>query len=132
MRVCHTLFDYVLNYFYIMLLSLFLHFKYIFSLFFILFILCLLRPSPSEKHTYNGLPELMTRVAKSELQNLDESVSECNVIYLPQVCMYCTYDITEIVVHVLILLSDVHVHTCTAAWKIIGTKSTCIHLQIMT
>ena len=80
-------------------------------------------PSPSEKHTYNGLPELMTRVAKSELQNLDESVSECNVIYLPQVCMYCTYDITEIVVHVLILLSDVHVHTCTAAWKIIGTKT---------
>ena len=39
----------------------------------------------SEKHTYNGLPELMTRVASSELRNLDENINECNVIYLPQV-----------------------------------------------
>ena len=39
----------------------------------------------SEKHTYNGLPELMTRVASNELQNLDENINKCNVIYLPQV-----------------------------------------------
>ena len=51
--------------------------------------------------------------------------------HLPTTGMH-VLDITEVVVHVLILLSDVHVHTCTAAWKIIGTKSTCIHLQIMT
>ena len=45
----------------------------------------------SEKHTYNGLPELMTRVASSELQNLDESINECNVIYLPQVQVHTLF-----------------------------------------
>ena len=34
--------------------------------------------------------------------------------HLPTTGMH-VLDITEVVVHVLILLSDVHVHTCTAA-----------------
>ena len=39
----------------------------------------------SEKRTYNGLPDLMTEVARQELANLSEDILECNVIYLPQV-----------------------------------------------
>ena len=38
-----------------------------------------------EKQIYNGLPDLMTKVASSELQKLDDEVQECQVIYLPQV-----------------------------------------------
>lgn len=38
-----------------------------------------------EKHTYNGLPDLMTKVATSELDKLDPEVKECQVIYVPQV-----------------------------------------------
>ena len=39
----------------------------------------------AEKRTYNGLPNFMTQVAKEELKNLDDDITECNVIYLPQV-----------------------------------------------
>ena len=39
----------------------------------------------SEKRTYNGLPHLMTQVAKEELKRLSEDITQCNVIYLPQV-----------------------------------------------
>ena len=38
-----------------------------------------------EKRTYNGLPDLMTKVAQEEMDNLNEDVPECNVVYLPQV-----------------------------------------------
>eukprot|EP00058_Branchiostoma_floridae_P015897 XP_002601385.1 hypothetical protein BRAFLDRAFT_103449 [Branchiostoma floridae] len=37
-----------------------------------------------KKRTYNGLPDFMTRVAREELNKLDASITECNVIYLPQ------------------------------------------------
>ncbi|XP_064626771.1 mutS protein homolog 5-like [Lineus longissimus] len=37
-----------------------------------------------KKRTYNGLPDFMTQVAKSELEKLSDDVEECNVIYLPQ------------------------------------------------
>jgi DNA mismatch repair protein MSH5 len=37
-----------------------------------------------KKHTYNGLPDLMTRVASMELTKLDNEVEECQVIYVPQ------------------------------------------------
>ena len=38
-----------------------------------------------EKRTYNGLPDFMTKVAREELNKLSSSITECNVIYLPQV-----------------------------------------------
>ena len=39
----------------------------------------------SEKQVYNGLPDLMTKLAGTELERLSEEVQECQVIYLPQV-----------------------------------------------
>ncbi|XP_038048492.1 mutS protein homolog 5-like isoform X2 [Patiria miniata] len=36
------------------------------------------------KRTYNGLPDLMTQVAREELNRLSSDIEECNVIYLPQ------------------------------------------------
>jgi hypothetical protein len=41
--------------------------------------------SLTEKRTFNGLPDFMTRVAKEELSKLSKEITECNVIYLPQV-----------------------------------------------
>ncbi|XP_073227555.1 mutS protein homolog 5-like isoform X2 [Porites lutea] len=42
-------------------------------------------PSLDEKkRTYNGLPDFMTKVAREELNKLSSSITECNVIYLPQ------------------------------------------------
>ncbi|XP_022783288.1 mutS protein homolog 5-like isoform X2 [Stylophora pistillata] len=37
-----------------------------------------------KKRTYNGLPDFMTTVAREELNKLSSSITECNVIYLPQ------------------------------------------------
>ncbi|XP_078354214.1 mutS protein homolog 5-like isoform X2 [Oculina patagonica] len=37
-----------------------------------------------KKRTYNGLPDFMTKVAREELSKLSSSITECNVIYLPQ------------------------------------------------
>ncbi|KAK3747589.1 hypothetical protein QZH41_015825 [Actinostola sp. cb2023] len=37
-----------------------------------------------KKRTYNGLPDFMTKVAREELNKLQASITECNVIYLPQ------------------------------------------------
>ena len=45
-------------------------------------IMALLRPERSILH---GLPDLMAKVAAEELQRMDYQVSECNVIYFPQV-----------------------------------------------
>ena len=39
----------------------------------------------TEKHTFNGLTDLMTKVAAAELAGLDPEVKECHIIYLPQV-----------------------------------------------
>ena len=39
----------------------------------------------TEKRTYNGLPDFMTKVAREELNKLSSAITECNVIYLPQV-----------------------------------------------
>ena len=41
-----------------------------------------------EKRTYNGLPDFMTKVAQEELGKLDASISECNILYLPQVSFH--------------------------------------------
>ncbi|KAK2556631.1 MutS protein-like protein 5 [Acropora cervicornis] len=37
-----------------------------------------------KKRTYNGLPDFMTKVAREELNKLSSSITECNVVYLPQ------------------------------------------------
>jgi len=39
----------------------------------------------SEKRTYNGLPDLMTRVACEEMNRMDDDIAECKVVYMPQV-----------------------------------------------
>lgn len=38
-----------------------------------------------ERSLLHGLPDLMTKVAEEELQRMNYLVSECNVIYYPQV-----------------------------------------------
>ncbi|MEN2495860.1 MAG: chiasma assembly [Marteilia pararefringens] len=38
----------------------------------------------TKKRIFNKLPELMTRVAQEELNDLDERIEECTVVYLPQ------------------------------------------------
>ena len=38
-----------------------------------------------EKRIYHGLPDLMTKVAREELNELGDEIDECNVMYLPQV-----------------------------------------------
>ncbi len=42
----------------------------------------------TEKRTYSGLPDLMTKVAREELNRLSDDVTSCNVVYLPQVCCF--------------------------------------------
>ena len=37
------------------------------------------------KRLYNGLPDFMTQVAHQELQELGDDITQCSVIYLPQV-----------------------------------------------
>ena len=39
---------------------------------------------PPVKELYNGLPDLLTRVAREELEKLP-GITECNITYLPQV-----------------------------------------------
>ena len=39
----------------------------------------------AEKRIYHGLPDLMTKVAREELDELGDDIDECNVMYLPQV-----------------------------------------------
>ena len=39
----------------------------------------------TEKRTYNGLPDLMTRVACDEMTRMDDDIAECKVVYMPQV-----------------------------------------------
>ena len=53
--------------------------KYLHFFFLIIFILF------TEKHTFDGLTDLMTKVAATELAGLDPEVKECHVIYVPQV-----------------------------------------------
>ncbi|XP_011405401.2 PREDICTED: mutS protein homolog 5 [Amphimedon queenslandica] len=38
-----------------------------------------------KKHTFDGLTDLMTKVAATELAGLDPEVKECQVIYVPQI-----------------------------------------------
>jgi len=38
-----------------------------------------------ERSLLHGLPDLMTKVAAEELHKMNYAVSECNVIYYPQV-----------------------------------------------
>lgn len=42
------------------------------------------RELDEKKRVFEGLPDLMTKVAEQELTTLDEKILECNVIYLPQ------------------------------------------------
>ena len=39
----------------------------------------------AEKRMFNGLPEIMTRVAEEEMRCLSNDITECHIIYLPQV-----------------------------------------------
>jgi len=39
----------------------------------------------TEKRTYNGLPDLMTKVAQEEMNGMNDDISECKVVYMPQV-----------------------------------------------
>lgn len=39
----------------------------------------------SEKRIYNGLPDLLSRIAYEELEQLGDEITECQVVYLPQV-----------------------------------------------
>ena len=45
-----------------------------------------------EKRIYHGLPDLMTKVAREELDALGDDIDECNVMYLPQVCHVTLYE----------------------------------------
>ncbi|XP_041360061.1 mutS protein homolog 5-like [Gigantopelta aegis] len=38
-----------------------------------------------KKRFYNGLPDFMSKVAREELNKLSDDITECNVIYLPQI-----------------------------------------------
>ncbi|KAK8778906.1 hypothetical protein V5799_019755 [Amblyomma americanum] len=38
-----------------------------------------------KKRIYNGLPDLLTRIAYGELEKLDPEVTDCQVVYLPQI-----------------------------------------------
>ena len=38
-----------------------------------------------EKRTFNGLPDLLTRVAEEEMNRLQNEVDECCIVYVPQV-----------------------------------------------
>ncbi|KAH6940958.1 hypothetical protein HPB50_011104 [Hyalomma asiaticum] len=38
-----------------------------------------------EKRVYNGLPDLLTRIAYGELEKLDPEITDCQVVYLPQI-----------------------------------------------
>ena len=54
-------------------------------------VLCALAPPPPPcvcvvKELYNGLPDLLTRVAHEELERLP-GLAECNITYLPQVSL---------------------------------------------
>ncbi|XP_071811397.1 mutS protein homolog 5-like isoform X1 [Apostichopus japonicus] len=53
----------------------------------------------TRKRTYNGLPDLMTRVAKQELSKLSEDIQECNVIYLPQLGYLLAIPCTQEMIH---------------------------------
>ncbi|XP_075731249.1 mutS protein homolog 5-like isoform X2 [Rhipicephalus microplus] len=38
-----------------------------------------------KKRVYNGLPDLLTRIAYGELEKLDPDITDCQVVYLPQI-----------------------------------------------
>lgn len=38
-----------------------------------------------KKRIYNGLPDLLSRIAYEELEQLGDEITECQVVYLPQV-----------------------------------------------
>ncbi|KAL1431566.1 hypothetical protein MTO96_014082 [Rhipicephalus appendiculatus] len=38
-----------------------------------------------KKRVYNGLPDLLTRIAYGELEKLDPEITDCQVVYLPQI-----------------------------------------------
>lgn len=47
------------------------------------------------KHLYSGLPDFMTQVAHQELQELTGNITQCSVIYLPQLGYLLTIPMTE-------------------------------------
>ncbi|XP_059144128.1 mutS protein homolog 5-like [Physella acuta] len=48
-----------------------------------------------KKRTFNGLPDLMTHVAREELKSLSSEISECVVSYLPQIGYLLVIDMPE-------------------------------------
>ncbi|CAG5115808.1 unnamed protein product, partial [Candidula unifasciata] len=49
----------------------------------------------AKKHTYNGLPDLMSRVAREELNSLSDDIKACVVSYLPQIGYLLVIDMPE-------------------------------------
>ena len=64
------------------------------------------------KELYNGLPDLLTRVAHEELQRFP-GLSECNVTYLPQVGPSLPLSFTHTHTHTCPLTHTQHAHTHT-------------------
>jgi len=63
----------------------------------------------AEKRTYNGLPDLMTRVAQEEMNRMNEDISECKVVYMPQVRAVFHASITSTSANYILSLGDVDV-----------------------
>jgi len=42
----------------------------------------------AEKRTYNGLPDIMTKVAHDEMVRMDGAIEQCAVNYMPQVLLF--------------------------------------------
>ncbi|BFY99597.1 hypothetical protein BsWGS_02637 [Bradybaena similaris] len=49
----------------------------------------------AKKHTFNGLPDLMSRVAREELNSLSHDIKACVVSYLPQIGYLLVIDMPE-------------------------------------
>ncbi|KAM7286876.1 mutS protein homolog 5 [Ixodes scapularis] len=49
------------------------------------------------KRIYNGLPDLLTRIAYQELDRLDDRIPECQVVYLPQIGYLLTLSQQDVV-----------------------------------
>uniref|UniRef100_A0A7M5XJ78 Uncharacterized protein n=1 Tax=Clytia hemisphaerica TaxID=252671 RepID=A0A7M5XJ78_9CNID len=47
------------------------------------------------KRTFDGIPNLMTKVAQSELSKLNRSITKCSVTYLPQLGYLLNLPLTD-------------------------------------
>ena len=63
-----------------------------------------------EKQLYNGLPDLMTQVAEEELAKLPDYITQCTIIYVPQVTMVTSLVCCDYTTHTAPLPTS-HPHT---------------------